>query len=116
MTFGTKLQKLRVEKNMSQKEVSDILEVSQTIYGKWESDIFFPTYKNLKKIAAFYVLDVESLTDCKENINRIQESNFLNKISNSNSQKKILKLLTKVEKALFLLKKQIENLETKNEK
>ena len=43
MTFGTKLQKLREEKNISQKEISDLLEISQTIYGKWESDIFYPT-------------------------------------------------------------------------
>lgn len=116
MTFGTKLQKMRLEKNISQKEISNILEVSQTIYGKWESDIFFPTYKNLKKIVAFYVIDVESLTDCKENINISQEVNFLNEISNSSSSKRIVKLLNRIEEALFLLKKQIENLETKNKK
>jgi transcriptional regulator with XRE-family HTH domain len=62
MTFGTKLKKLREEKNISQKEISDLLEISQTIYGKWESDIFYPTYKNLQKLAQFYMIDVESLT------------------------------------------------------
>lgn len=96
MTFGTKLQKLRIEKNMSQKEISNILEVSQTIYGKWESGIFFPTYKNLKKIAAFYLVDIESLTDNKKNLNCSQKSNIFNKISNVNSSKKIFKLLRRL--------------------
>lgn len=113
MTFGTKLQKLRIEKKMSQREISNILEVSQTIYGKWESDIFFPTYKNLKKIAVFYLVDVESLTDNKNTLDCPQESNFLNKTSNSNSSKKIFKLLKRIEKSLLSLKRQIEVLEIK---
>lgn len=112
MTFGTKLQKIRIEKKMSQKEISNILEVSQTIYGKWESDIFFPTYKNLKKIAAFYLVDVESLTDNKKILNCSEQFNLLNK--KSNSSKKTFKLLKKIEKLLLLLKRQIEVLKIKD--
>lgn len=65
MTFGTKLRKLRESKNISQKEISLILEVSQTIYGKWESDKFFPTYKNLKKLAIFYKIEVDFLVQAE---------------------------------------------------
>lgn len=108
MTFGTKLQKLRIEKKMSQKEISNILEVSQTIYGKWESDIFFPTYKNLKKIASFYLVDIECLADNKKTVDCPQEFNFLNKISDQNPSKKIFKILKKIEKRLLLLTRQIE--------
>ena len=116
MTFGTKLQKLRIEKNMSQKEISNILEVSQTIYGKWESDIFFPTYKNLKKIAAFYLIDIESLADNKKNLDCLQASNVLNKNIRCKFIRKISKLLKKIEKSLVILKNQIDVLEAKKKR
>ncbi|TDP04002.1 helix-turn-helix domain-containing protein [Flavobacterium sp. 245] len=70
MTFGTKLRKLRESKNISQKEISLILEVSQTIYGKWESDRFFPTYKNLKKLASFYKINVDFLVQTEVEISK----------------------------------------------
>lgn len=113
MTFGTKLQRLRIEKKMTQKEISNILEVSQTIYGKWESDIFYPTYKNLKKIAAFYMLDVESLTEDKQNLRECKKSNFLKKMSNLKSSKSIIKLLKKIEHSVFLIREQMEIAEKK---
>lgn len=106
MTFGTKLQKLRREKSISQKEISNILEVSQTIYGKWESDIFYPTYKNLKKIAIFYMIDVESLTENNLPVNIVNSSN-----SKINSLKVMSELSTNIEKLVVLVQKQIEILE-----
>ncbi|MFH6986583.1 helix-turn-helix domain-containing protein [Flavobacterium collinsii] len=106
MTFGTRLQKLRNEKRMSQKEISIILEVSQTIYGKWESDIFYPTYKNLKKIAAFYKISVEELVDheCNKKDRTILNIRDVDSISS----KTIFKLLKKIEKTVSLIKKQTE--------
>jgi transcriptional regulator with XRE-family HTH domain len=95
MTFGTKLQKMRESKNISQKEISLILEVSQTIYGKWESDRFFPTYRNLKKLAAFYELDVESLVQT--------ETNHGNSFKNKKPKKKYLKKILKDIKELKIL-------------
>ncbi|WP_166920173.1 helix-turn-helix domain-containing protein [Flavobacterium poyangense] len=112
MTLGTKLLKLRMNKKISQKKISHILEVSQTIYGKWESDIFYPTYKNLKKIAAFYNMDVESLTT--NNVNN-STNNFNNQISNFPSSKKIITLLEKIEILIFEVRKETEILEQKIE-
>ncbi len=118
MTFGTKLQKLREEKNISQKEISDLLEVSQTTYGKWESDIFYPTYKNLQKLAQFYMVDVESLTKSETEVNIINSTNFINNSPNSklNSLKAISKLSKNIEKLVFLIQKQTELLEKKIQK
>lgn len=98
---------------MSQKEISTILEVSQTIYGKWESDIFYPTYKNLKKIAAFYMIDVVSLVEDKENLKSEEKSNFNRGIPKS---KTMFKLLKKIEKVMFLIREQIGNQEERKEK
>lgn len=108
MTFGTKLQKLRNEKRMSQKEISGILEVSQTIYGKWESDRFYPTYKNLKKIAAFYMIDVELLTEDQGNLSIEKNTDSFKNTSESKSSETILKLLKKIEKAVSLIREQTE--------
>jgi transcriptional regulator with XRE-family HTH domain len=120
MTFGTKLKKLREEKNISQKEIASILEVSQTIYGKWESDVFYPTYKNLQKLASFYMVDVDSLTKSDDSVNIINSSNFINNSPNSklNSLKAITELSKSIEKLVLLVHKQTELLEKqlKNEK
>lgn len=118
MTFGTKLHKLREEKNISQKEISELLEISQTVYGKWESDIFYPTYKNLQKLAQFYMLDVESLTKSEAEVNIVNRSNFISDSPNSklNSLKAISKLSKNIEKLVFLIQKQTELLEKKIQK
>lgn len=118
MTFGTRLKKLREEKNISQIEISNILDISQTIYGKWESDIFYPKYKNLKKLAEFYMLDVECLTKNDAKVNIIDRSTFTSGSPNSklNSLKTISKLSKSIEKLVFLIQKQTELLERKIQK
>lgn len=42
MSLGTILLKNRREKNYSQKQAADLLEVSQSTYCDWESDTSFP--------------------------------------------------------------------------
>jgi transcriptional regulator with XRE-family HTH domain len=111
MTFGTKLQKLRQEKKISQKEISNILEVSQTIYGKWESDIFYPTYKNLQKLASFYIIDVETLTKNDAHIDIVNSSSLINNSSKLNSLKAISQLSKNIKKLVSLVQIQIELLE-----
>ena len=108
MTFGTKLQQLRSEKRMSQKEISAILKVSQTIYGKWESDIFYPTYKNLKKIAVFYNISTDALADVKDNrkAGKILISENLG--ADPVSFITIFKLLKRIEKTVLLIERQTE--------
>ena len=108
MTFGTKLQKLRSEKRMSQKEISTILKVSQTIYGKWESDIFYPTYKNLKKIAAFYKISVDRLVDVKDKRKAGKILISDNLTADPVSFITIFKLLKRIEKTVLLIERQTE--------
>lgn len=79
MSLGTKLRKLRQEKKLSQTQVAVELDVSQTAYGKWESDQMKPGIDNLLKISSFYETDIYDLLDDKEG-----NHNFNNTYDNSN--------------------------------
>ena len=69
--------KLRQEHKLSQAELAEILGVSQTIYGCWESGVYSPRKENLVKIAQYYNIDIKYLLDDKETIN-IENNNFTN--------------------------------------
>ncbi len=63
MTLGTKLNKLRTGKNLTQAQIAERLHISQNAYNKWESDKSKPAMENLMKIADFYETDVYDLLD-----------------------------------------------------
>ena len=79
MSLGTKLRELRTNKNLSQMQVAVELDVSQTAYGKWESDQTRPGIDNLLKISEFYEMDIYNLLSDKES-----NHNFNNTYDNSN--------------------------------
>ncbi|MCX8526232.1 helix-turn-helix domain-containing protein [Chryseobacterium formosus] len=63
MTLGTKLNKLRTGRNLTQMQIAEKLHISQNAYNKWESDKAKPAMENLMKIADFYETDVYDLLD-----------------------------------------------------
>ncbi|MDR3024520.1 helix-turn-helix transcriptional regulator [Chryseobacterium sp.] len=63
MTLGTKLNRLRTERKLTQVQIAERLHVSQNAYNKWESDKAKPAMENLMKIADFYETDVYELLD-----------------------------------------------------
>ncbi|QQV03358.1 MULTISPECIES: helix-turn-helix domain-containing protein [Chryseobacterium] len=63
MTLGTKLNKLRTARNLTQMQIAEQLHISQNAYNKWESDKAKPAMENLMKIADFYETDVYDLLD-----------------------------------------------------
>ncbi|WP_294310699.1 helix-turn-helix domain-containing protein [uncultured Chryseobacterium sp.] len=65
MTLGTKLNKLRTGRNLTQVQIAERLQVSQNAYNRWESDKAKPAMENLMKIADFYETDVYELLDEK---------------------------------------------------
>jgi transcriptional regulator with XRE-family HTH domain len=65
MTLGTKLNKLRTGRNLTQVQIAEKLHISQNAYNKWESDKAKPAMENLMKIADFYETDVYDLLDEK---------------------------------------------------
>jgi len=56
MKIGDKLRKLRG--NVSQTKIAQDLEISQTAYNKWESNISRPKISNLIKISKYYDKDL----------------------------------------------------------
>ena len=79
MSLGTKLRELRTNRNLSQMQLAVELDVSQTAYGKWESDQTKPGIDNLLKISEFYETDIYNLLNDKES-----NHNFNNTYDNSN--------------------------------
>ena len=59
MILAMKLRKLREQSNLSQLEIANELDISQSAYNKWETGQSKPTLKNLKKLAIIF--DIEFL-------------------------------------------------------
>lgn len=83
MSLGTKLRELRTGKNLSQTQVAMELDVSQTAYGKWESDQTKPGFDNLLKISEFYETDIYDLVK-EEGYTQINKENNANENSSNN--------------------------------
>jgi transcriptional regulator with XRE-family HTH domain len=61
MTFGTFLMKERQQHNLTQKEIATLINVSQSSYNSWESDINYPNSKYLPTIAKAFGFKVEQI-------------------------------------------------------
>ncbi|AQX04781.1 helix-turn-helix transcriptional regulator [Elizabethkingia meningoseptica] len=61
MNLNTKLRKLRNLRKISQAEIADTLQVSQTAYNKWEAGTAIPSLNNILKISRFYDIYIEEL-------------------------------------------------------
>ena len=75
LTLGTKLLKLRQEHNLSQTEIADILGITQTTYGCWESDKYSPRKENLIKLSQYYNINLHELVDENEKIGVLNHDN-----------------------------------------
>lgn len=89
MSLGTKLRELRTGKNLSQTQVAMELDISQTAYGKWESDQTKPGFDNLLKISEFYETDIYDLVreENGDNIynNTLGDASAISKVTTINN-------------------------------
>jgi transcriptional regulator with XRE-family HTH domain len=60
-TFGQRLRLLRDEKKMVQKEIADLLDVSQSTIGKYEGDQRTPSPDAIIKLAVFFEVSTDYL-------------------------------------------------------
>lgn len=61
-TLGERLKKLRESKGLLQKELCDLIDISEKMYSKYETDrIVNPTPEIIKKIADFYEVPIDVL-------------------------------------------------------
>lgn len=63
MTVGEKIKILRLRANLSQSQLADALCVSRAAVAKWENDNGLPDISNLKMLASFLGIDIDTLLD-----------------------------------------------------
>lgn len=87
--FGSKLQKLRLSKNMSQQELADDLGIGRSTLANYEQDKREPNFHLLKIISHYFNVSVDYLLE-EKNILDIEEINILEKYKKMTSQEKQL--------------------------
>lgn len=53
LTFGEKIKKLRIEKKLTQEELSMYMDVTRSVIGQWEQNRQWPNKETLIKLANF---------------------------------------------------------------
>lgn len=62
MNIGEKIYKLRTEKNLSQGDLADRLDVSRQSVSKWENDTAVPDLDKLIKLCDIFEISLDELT------------------------------------------------------
>lgn len=66
MNFGEKLKQLRKEKNISQEQLAQILDVSRQTISRWESSLTSPDLIMLEKICSYFNISYDELLNNKK--------------------------------------------------
>ena len=66
MTLGEKIYKLRTERNLSQGDLSEILEVSRQSVSKWENDAATPDLDKIIKLSEIFKITIDELVKNEE--------------------------------------------------
>ena len=61
MGLGEKIYKLRTERNLSQGDLAEALDVSRQSISKWETDVSVPELDKLVKMSAFFSVSLDEL-------------------------------------------------------
>lgn len=61
MEFGSRFRKLRLQCNLTKKQVADTLGIEQSNISDWENNVSRPEYENLIALARLYDETLESL-------------------------------------------------------
>ena len=64
-SMGEIISTLRKEKGMTQKELADLLNITDKAVSKWERDIAFPDTATIPKLAEILEVSVEKLMNAK---------------------------------------------------
>ena len=72
MTIGDRLLKLRKEKNISQEELANELDVSRQTISKWETNQSMPDFDKIVPLCNYFGITTDELLTGRENL---QEAN-----------------------------------------
>ena len=70
MSLGERIFKLRTEKNLSQGDLADALEVSRQSISKWETNASVPELDKLIKLSEVFAVSLDYLITGKETIDQ----------------------------------------------
>lgn len=73
MTLGERIYKLRTEKEMSQGDLADALEVSRQSISKWETNGSVPELDKLVKLSGIFGVSLDELVTGKEKAEKAEE-------------------------------------------
>lgn len=65
MSIGEKLRQLRSDKNLTQKNLADILHITRTTYVKYETDSIKLSFEKASKLADFFNITTDYLLENK---------------------------------------------------
>ena len=82
---GNKILQLRKQKNMTQKELADLLSVTDKAVSKWERGLNFPDLLTMEKIAQIFDTSVVELLGIEDYSNR-QVASEITDLANSEKQ------------------------------
>ncbi|MGN1182297.1 MAG: helix-turn-helix domain-containing protein [Faecalibacillus sp.] len=68
MTCGQKIKALRLQKQLSQKQLGDILHVSDKTISKWETGRSLPDIEMIQKIAQYFNISIDELINQRKGI------------------------------------------------
>ncbi len=77
-TLGMMISSLRKEKNMTQLELANLMNVTDKAVSKWERDLSCPDIHSLPKLAECLGVSVDVLMQCKEDANVDTKANAKN--------------------------------------
>ena len=76
MKYGEVLKKLRNIKGLSQKELTDRLNINRSTYARYETSSSQPDYDTLKKLADFFEVTTDYILGRSDNPKQTEEESF----------------------------------------
>ena len=75
MTIGERLLKLRKERNLSQEELANVLDVSRQTISKWETDQSLPDFDKIIPLCEYFGITSDELLTGNSNIKEAKKEN-----------------------------------------
>ena len=74
-TLGEMISSLRKEKNMTQNDLAEKMNVTDKAVSKWERDLSFPDVNSLPKLAEIFNVSIDELMQVKEEMRENTDDN-----------------------------------------
>ena len=87
-TFATRVKQLRIDNNLTQKDIAEKMSITPTGVSYWETGNAIPSYETLKKLADLFNVSIDYLTGNESH--NTENDVLFRKIGKVNDEKKEL--------------------------